>query len=70
MRTKPVSVSAPGSLSCCIPLAFFSPRIQAAILDGRQPREPSVELILRIGIPLDWWPRKWTRPNPVLLCPI
>lgn len=34
--------------------AFLSPRIQAATLDGIQPRELSVEHILRIGIPLDW----------------
>ncbi len=37
-----------------IPLAFLSPRIQAAILDGTQPRHLSVEHILRVGIPFDW----------------
>lgn len=35
-------------------LAFLSPRIQIAILDGTQPPDLSVERILRIGIPLDW----------------
>lgn len=37
-----------------LPLAFLSPRIQAAILDGTQPQHLSVEHILRLGIPLDW----------------
>lgn len=37
-----------------IPLALLSPRIQAAILDGTQPRHLSVEHILRTGIPFDW----------------
>jgi hypothetical protein len=41
-------------VSTRIPLAFLSPRIQAAILDGTQPRDLSVERILRLGIPLDW----------------
>lgn len=36
------------------PLAFLSPRIQAAILVGTQPRDISVVQILHIGIPLDW----------------
>lgn len=40
------------------PLALLSPRIQAAILDGTQPRELSVEHIqslgIPLGIPLDW----------------
>ncbi|MDB5660456.1 MAG: recombinase family protein [Cypionkella sp.] len=37
-----------------IALAFLSPRIQAAILDGNQPPDMSVARILHIGIPLDW----------------
>jgi DNA invertase Pin-like site-specific DNA recombinase len=41
-------------VSARIPLAFLSPRIQAAILDGTQPRHLSVEHILRVGIPFDW----------------
>ena len=41
-------------VSTRIPLAFLSPRIQAAILDGTQPRHLSVEHILRVGIPFDW----------------
>jgi hypothetical protein len=35
-------------------LAFLSPRIQAAILDGTQPPDLSLERILRTGVPLDW----------------
>lgn len=36
-------------------LAFLSPKIQQAILDGRQPPELSVERIVRTkNIPLDW----------------
>ena len=35
-------------------LAFLSPRIQAAILDGTQPPDLSVERLLRTGIALDW----------------
>jgi site-specific DNA recombinase len=35
-------------------LAFLSPRIQAAILDGSQPPDLSLERIVRIGVPLDW----------------
>jgi hypothetical protein len=41
-------------VSTRIPLAFLSPRIQAAILDGTRPRHLSLEHILRVGIPLDW----------------
>ena len=37
-----------------IPLAFLSPRIQAAILDGKQPEDLSVAKLLREGIPMDW----------------
>jgi site-specific DNA recombinase len=37
-----------------IPLAFLAPRIQAAILDGRQPADLSVVQLLRDGIPMDW----------------
>lgn len=35
-------------------LAFLSPRIQMAILDGCQPPELSLERIVRTGVPLDW----------------
>ena len=35
-------------------LAFLSPRIQAAILDGAQPPGLSLEKIIRTGAPLDW----------------
>ena len=35
-------------------LAFLSPRIQAAILDGTQPPGLCLEQILRNGVPLDW----------------
>jgi hypothetical protein len=35
-------------------LAFLSPHIQAAILDGTQPPDLSLERILRTGVPLDW----------------
>ncbi len=37
-----------------IPLAFLAPKLQAAILDGRQPVDLSVAALLRDGIPLDW----------------
>lgn len=37
-----------------IPLAFLAPRLQAAILDGRQPAELSVAQLIRDGIPMDW----------------
>jgi site-specific DNA recombinase len=37
-----------------IPLAFLAPRLQAAILDGRQPVDFSVAQLLRDGIPTDW----------------
>lgn len=35
-------------------LAFLSPRIQAAIVEGTQPPELTLERIVRAGIPLDW----------------
>jgi hypothetical protein len=35
-------------------LAFLSPRIQAAILNGSQPPDLSLERIVRTGAPLDW----------------
>ena len=35
-------------------LAFFSPAIQKAILEGRQPPEPTLERIIRKPIPPDW----------------
>jgi len=37
-----------------IPLAFLAPKLQAAILDGRQPVDLSVAALLRDGIPMDW----------------
>ncbi len=37
-----------------IPLAFLAPKLQAAILDGRQPADISVARLLRDGIPMDW----------------
>lgn len=37
-----------------IPLAFLAPRIQATILDGRQPVDLSVAQLIRDGIPMDW----------------
>ena len=37
-----------------IPLAFLAPRIQAAILDGRQPVDLSVALLIRTDIPMGW----------------
>ncbi len=36
------------------PLAFLSPKIQAAILAGTHPADLSLERIVRSGIPLDW----------------
>ncbi|HSF96440.1 MAG TPA: recombinase family protein [Thermohalobaculum sp.] len=35
-------------------LAFLSPRIQAAILEGTQPPDLTLERIVRKGVPLDW----------------
>ncbi len=37
-----------------IPLAFLAPKLQAAILDGRQPAHFSVAHLIREDIPLDW----------------
>ena len=37
-----------------IPLAFLAPKLQSAILDGRQPADLSVARLLRDGIPIDW----------------
>jgi site-specific DNA recombinase len=37
-----------------LPLAFLSPRLQAALLEGTQPPELSLERLGRSGIPLDW----------------
>ncbi len=37
-----------------IPLAFLAPRVQAAILDGRQPPELSLADLIRDGVPADW----------------
>jgi DNA invertase Pin-like site-specific DNA recombinase len=37
-----------------IPLAFLAPKLQAAILDGRQPAQLSVAQLIREDIPLDW----------------
>jgi site-specific DNA recombinase len=36
------------------PLAFLSPKIQAAILEGTQPADLSLERLVRAGIPFDW----------------
>ena len=36
------------------PLAFLSPRIQRAILDGSQPVELALERLVRQTLPLDW----------------
>jgi hypothetical protein len=35
-------------------LTFLSPKVQKAILDGRQPPELTLEQIIRKPIPLDW----------------
>ena len=37
-----------------IQLAFLSPRIQAAIMEGTQPPELSLARILRVGVSLEW----------------
>ena len=37
-----------------IPLAFLAPKLQAAILDGRQPADLCVARLLRDGSPMDW----------------
>ena len=37
-----------------IPLAFLAPKVQAAILDGRQPPELSLADLIRDGVPADW----------------
>lgn len=37
-----------------IPLAFLAPKLQAAILDGRQPAYLSVAQLIREDIPMDW----------------
>ncbi len=37
-----------------IPLAFLAPKLQAAILDGRQPVHLSVAQLIRDDIPMDW----------------
>lgn len=36
------------------PLAFLSPRLQQAILDGTLPPEITLERVLKAKIPLDW----------------
>lgn len=35
-------------------LAFLSPKIQSAIVEGRQPASLTLEKIVRSGVPLDW----------------
>ena len=35
-------------------LAFLSPAIQRAILEGRQPPDLTLERIIRKPVPLDW----------------
>lgn len=37
-----------------IPLEFLAPRVQAAILDGRQPADLSVAQIVREDLSMDW----------------
>ena len=37
-----------------IPLAFLAPKLQAAILDGRQPVHLSVAQLIRADIPMGW----------------
>lgn len=37
-----------------LPLAFLSPRLQAALLAGTQSPDLSLERIVREGVPLDW----------------
>lgn len=37
-----------------IPLAFLAPKLQAAILDGRQPAHLSVAQLIREDIPMEW----------------
>ncbi len=37
-----------------VPLALLSPRIQSAILDGRQAAESTLEKIVRTRLPYDW----------------
>ena len=37
-----------------ISLAFLDPKLQATILDGRQPADLSVARLLRDGIPMNW----------------
>jgi site-specific DNA recombinase len=37
-----------------LPLAFLAPRVQAAILDGRQPADLSVAQIIREDLSMDW----------------
>ncbi len=37
-----------------VPLAFLSPKIQAAILDGTQPTELTLERLVRMTLPIDW----------------
>ena len=37
-----------------IPLAFLAPKVQAAILDGRQPPDLSVAKLIRDDLPVDW----------------
>ena len=37
-----------------LPLAFLAPRVQAAILDGRQPVDLCVARIIREDLSMDW----------------
>jgi len=37
-----------------LPLAWLAPRIQTAILDGRQPIPLNLEALVRTNLPLDW----------------
>ncbi len=54
--TQPMIVAAPSSSYArdLLRLAFLSPRIQADILTGRQPRHLNLETLMQSKIPLDW----------------
>jgi len=43
-----------GYLRTRTPLALLSPRVQAAILDGTQPPQLTLEQMVRKPLPLDW----------------
>jgi site-specific DNA recombinase len=47
-----------------LPIAFLAPRLQRAILEGRQSPDLSVARILRDGVPLDWDAQERRFGNP------